>query len=106
MNPARNAAPNSYDWPSWQQNGPRRYSKRQMAMPRKIDMRRIEAAHARHDVADDAFEDWEYAEIERLYAHDYDESYPVASKADTTEYAKQYRRSQQVTVGPRSTADG
>lgn len=75
-------------------------------MPRKIDMRRIEAAHARHDAADDAFEEWEDAQIERLYAHDYDESYPVISKANTTEYAKQFRRSQQVTVGSRSKADG
>ena len=74
-------------------------------MPRKIDMRRVEAAHARHDAADDAFEDWEYDQIEKLYAHDYNDSYPVISKANTTEYTKQFRRSQQVTLGSRTTVD-
>lgn len=74
-------------------------------MSHKVDMRKVDLAQARHDRAEDAFEEWEYAQIERIYAHDYDESYPVVSRPNQRLYEKQFRRSQQVTLGSRTIVD-
>lgn len=70
-------------------------------MPRKIDMRKVELARARHDEADDAYDDWESEQFEKLNAHDYDETFPVASRMNTTPYVRQFRRSQPVSEASR-----
>lgn len=72
----------------------------------KIDMRKVELARSRHDEADDAYEDWESEQYEKVCAHDYDpDEYPVASQPSATRYEKQFKRSQQVTLGSRTVVD-
>ncbi len=74
-------------------------------MAKRIDIRRFELVEARADAAEDAFEEWESAQLRGEW-WDYPADYPIISRRNLTPYAKQFRRSQQVVVGSRSTAHG
>lgn len=73
----------------------------------KVDLRRIAMQEALADASEHAFEEWESAQLRGEW-WDYPADYPVSSKASSVvgKYAKQFRRSQQVVVGSRSTAHG
>lgn len=73
----------------------------------KVDIRRIALQEALADAREDAYEQWESQQLQGEW-WDYPEDYPVSSRASMTvgRYAKQFRRSQQVVVGSRSTAHG
>jgi len=73
----------------------------------KVDLRRIAQQEALANASEDAYEEWESAQLRDEW-WDYPVDYPVSSRASMTlgKYAKQFRRSQQVVVGSRSTAHG
>lgn len=72
-----------------------------------VNLTRLALQHAAADASQYAYEDWENEQLCDA-DHDYPADYPVSSRASMTvgKYAKQYRRSQQVIVGSRSTAHG
>lgn len=71
----------------------------------KVDLRRIAMQEALGDASEYAFEEWERQQLQGPW-WDYPEDYPVISRRNLTQYAKQFRRAQQVVVGSRSTAHG
>lgn len=71
----------------------------------KVDLRRIALQEALADASEDAYEQWESEQPPDEW-WDYPEDYPVISHRNLTPYAKQYRRSQQVVIGSRTTAHG
>ena len=71
----------------------------------KVDLGRIALQEALADASEDAYEQWESQQLQGE-GWDYPADYPVISHRDLTPYIKQYRRSQQVVVGSRSTAHG
>lgn len=71
----------------------------------KVDLRRIARQEALADASEYAFEKWESQQLQGEWC-DYPKGYPVISHRNLTPYAKQYRRSQQVVLGSRSTAHG
>lgn len=71
----------------------------------KVDLRRIALQESLANTSDDAYEEWESAQLRDEW-WDYPADYPIISRRNLTPYAKQFRRSQQVVVGSRSTAHG
>lgn len=71
----------------------------------KVNLTRLALQDAAADASQYAYEDWENAQL-RDDGHDYPADYPVISHRNLTQYAKQYRRSQQVIEGSRSKAYG
>lgn len=69
----------------------------------KVDLRRIARQEDLADASEYAFEEWESAQLRGEW-WDYPDDYPIISRRNLTPYAKQFRRSQQVVVGSRSTA--
>lgn len=74
-------------------------------MARRVDMRRLDVLHQLADEADDAFEEWETAQLPTEW-WDYPCDFPVVSRLSPAAYRTQFRRSQQVTVCSMSTAHG
>ena len=73
----------------------------------KVDLRRIALQEALADASEDAYEHWESRQLQGEW-WDYPMDYPISSRASMTvgKYVKQYRRSQQVVIGSRTTSHG
>lgn len=71
----------------------------------KVDLRRIARQEALADASEYAFEEWESQQLQGEW-WEYPEDYPIISHRNLTPYSKQYRRSQQVVIGSRTTAHG